>query len=1166
MVRERQAPRVPGRSTQAPVVISDDEGEPVYEISSSPMPNHDQMPRLSTSQSRLGKSRLQDEVDLVSSSVSDLEGSTFLSSKEKETSRHTEGTKSQVTKIDARKEDVSKQTEDDSLDKFMEALKLGTDRFSDGQQRQQQSQSHGPHAPVPQTPIFQQANNTNLLNKQQLETQPRKSLYSGFSGYTSATNPFNIPKKNKPRPEHHKPDPLTQDRPQFGQVSALHSPIVARQYNPSHPKQSAHGPPQTPGPPSRRPGDEVVSILRPTNRTFSTPAAPRVLFSSKPTIKKPVSNIDTFTRLTNSKYEKPVTYKSDELESEEDNYDDPIGTTDAYTYVEPEKATENLKALLEGALEDEEDKKPRTRLQKKKTDETVDDLAKQLETVRVEEKKETRQETKQDSQDNEEKDNEEEGEEDDGTVEGMNIKLLPHQIDGVAWMRDKESGRKKTRGVHPKGGILADDMGLGKTVQSIALILTNPRPPVNRDASKEEKKKAQGLRSDVGKGTLIIAPLALIRQWEGEIASRIEYSHRLLTCVYHGPQKNRFSSELHKYDVVITTYGTLSAEHAVWEKKSIEAGLFSNVWYRIILDEAHTIKNRNAKATQAACALAAEYRWCLTGTPMQNNLDELQSLIHFLRIKPYENLATFKDQITKPLNNGRGGLAIRRLQVVLKAFMKRRTKDVLKESGGLHGGKSDRKDEGTNEEKKSSGGFKIVKREVVNIAAEFTPVERRFYDRLQDRTDKTLEKMIDSKLNYASALVLLLRLRQACNHPDLVSGEILKDKDGLFGNISGSSSQKSDPAVDDVANLMGTLTVGSKLCDICQKELTHKEAADRGRCFGCQRALGDLEPAHDKKKRKKKKKVETKDGECEASQPRNSRSRYVVLDSDDDDDEYGNKVKEVSDDQYTWVTDSETDEELAYDAIDETASTKMQNLMKILRKEAPDFKVIVFSFFTSMLDKIVPFLKAAKIGYARYDGGMRNDLREASLNSLRYSDSCRVLLCSLRAGSLGLNLTAASRVVILEPFWNPFVEEQAIDRVHRLNQTVDVKIYKLTIKDTVEERILELQNKKRELANATIEGKLSAGKLTMNDILALFGRDAETRYGEDNPGREFGQKVEVLHKGDEPGSYNGNPKGRGSLGYDRRTQPARRSGGTMESEKRNRRSAQESSVFGRRWN
>jgi SNF2 family DNA or RNA helicase len=100
-------------------------------------------------------------------------------------------------------------------------------------------------------------------------------------------------------------------------------------------------------------------------------------------------------------------------------------------------------------------------------------------------------------------------------------------------------------------------------------------------------------------------------------------------------------------------------------------------------------------------------------------------------------------------------------------------------------------------------------------------------------------------------------------------------------------------------------------------------------------------------------------------------------------------------------------------------SSKIRHLMKILRREAPKYKFIVFSVFTSMLDKVEPFLKRAGIGYARYDGSMRNDHREASLEKLRNNRATRVLLCSLRAGALGLNLTAASRVVILEPFWNP---------------------------------------------------------------------------------------------------------------------------------------------------
>lgn len=95
------------------------------------------------------------------------------------------------------------------------------------------------------------------------------------------------------------------------------------------------------------------------------------------------------------------------------------------------------------------------------------------------------------------------------------------------------------------------------------------------------------------------------------------------------------------------------------------------------------------------------------------------------------------------------------------------------------------------------------------------------------------------------------------------------------------------------------------------------------------------------------------------------------------------------------------------------------------------------------------------------------------------------------------------------------MEEQAIDRVHRLNQTIDVKIYKMVIKGTVEERIVALQDRKRELANATIEGKAGAGKLTMRDMMALFGRDAESRFTDTQSTLDFNQPTRLLSNAEE---------------------------------------------------
>lgn len=707
-------------------------------------------------------------------------------------------------------------------------------------------------------------------------------------------------------------------------------------------------------------------------------------------------------------------------------------------------------------------------------------------------------------------------------------------------------------------------MGLGKTIQSMSLILTNPRSP--KTSTTDVDKKA--LSNSVDKCTLVVGPLALIKQWEAEIKTKVTDSHKLKVCVHHGPQRTKRFEDLRKYDVVITTYQILVSEHSSSSEREDgpQFGCFGIHWYRVILDEAHTIKNRNAKATQACYALRAEYRWCLTGTPMQNNLDELQSLIRFLRIKPYNDLKIWKSQITEPMRNGRGGIAMKRLNLYLKAFMKRRTKDVLKQEGALNpGGKP-------TAEGAISSGFKITERKIEKVSAEFTPEERSFYSRLEQRTDRNIDNMMKgAKLNYASALVMLLRLRQACNHPQLVGGSITQDQEAITTGQSQTpqtprKSKVADTEVDEMADLLGGLSVKTKQCDMCQTDLTEDEAKSGAlRCTECDDDLASQTKS--RKRSSKHKKHRTKEKAKPAVIPqRKPKNRNVVLDDSDEDDdgewlvpehkglqaslgkaggsadenaegggesigssdsETGNESSlqtlgsrdhkvislDTTDDESNIDTqisddsdssrgnDSESEAEDSSDSNSRplsqkapTTSAKITHLIRLLHAESASHKFIVFSQFTSMLNLIEPFLKRESFRFTRYDGSMRNDHREASLERLRNDSKCRILLCSLKCGSLGLNLTAASRVVILEPFWNPFVEEQAIDRVHRLNQTRDVVVYKLTVADTVEARILELQEKKRALAEAAIEGKAAAGKLNMKDILKLFRRDAEHEH------------------------------------------------------------------------
>ncbi|MCJ1395975.1 hypothetical protein MMC18_008861 [Xylographa bjoerkii] len=964
---------------------------------------------------------------------------------------------------------------------------------------------------------------------------------------------FNIPKPGQARPEHHRPiAPSVGPNTQARRDAEEGFRVPLQTYDPVKLQTAT----------KKTEDADVVEIARPTNSVgwSSYPAHRPATYSSQ------VNSVGGFSAVNNAQLGalgQFVDLTDTALLA------DKFGAPNPYDYVDAEQATKNLKALLHGAFEDEEDK-PKTRGRRRKLQEGAADLVNKLQGLKV--GSENKVDSKNAEADGEEVEDEDE-EEDDGSVEGLKVKLLPHQIDGVSWMRDKESGVTKKNSVLPKGGILADDMGLGKTIQSIALLLTNPRPSLSSSLTSDAKADKHKLSNSVGKGTLVVAPLALIRQWEAEIANRVENSHKFRVCVHHGPQRTKRFEDLRKYDIVITTYQILVSEHgnSSATADAPQVGCFGLHWYRVILDEAHTIKNRNAKATQACYALRAEYRWCLTGTPMQNNLDELQSLIKFLRIKPYNELAVWREQITKPMNSGRGGIAMKRLQFFLKAFMKRRTKDVLKAEGALNpGGKADA-------EGKPSHGFKITERKIEKIVAEFTEKEKKFYESLEQRTDQSLEKMMSGKtMNYASALVLLLRLRQACNHPELVSRSMAKDKDALTtGQTAGAQSPRKSKAVDkeldDMADLLSGLSVQTKQCDVCQLDLTKKESkAGSIRCDSCESALQDFKGGKKERRKHEKSSHVVRLARPQEEAPRRQ-NRPIVQDSDDEgegdwvvakpqrraanlgkaggsDDEnaegggewLGSDDYDTGDEASVQILGSHRKKVISLDTTDEEAessdtsddeaepeeedddlsssdeefsasfitSTKIEQLIKILHKEAGTHKFIVFSQFTSMLDLIEPFLQKNRLVYTRYDGSMRNDHREASLERLRNEKKTRILLCSLKCGSLGLNLTAASRVVILEPFWNPFVEEQAIDRVHRLNQTVDVVVYKITIAGSVEERILDLQEKKRALAAAAIEGQAIA-KLSMQDILNLFKHDAEhdPRHEMHN---QLGAKTRVL--------------------------------------------------------
>ena len=244
--------------------------------------------------------------------------------------------------------------------------------------------------------------------------------------------PFNVPKPNQARPEHHRPRPPTVHTKPQPALNAGDGFI----HNYNIPTAKIQQPKNLIG------DDDVVEIPKPTNLPSwsSYPARPQIFSSG-------VASMGGFASVNQPKYGAADNFVD---LTDAALFTDRFGSADPYDYIDTGKATENIKALLEGVFEDEEDM-PRTRGRKKKLQQDASQLinklgglsmisdAKKDEDVRREE--------------------EEDEDEDDGTVEGLNVKLLPHQVDGVEWMREKEASvKKKKNGVLPMGGILADDV------------------------------------------------------------------------------------------------------------------------------------------------------------------------------------------------------------------------------------------------------------------------------------------------------------------------------------------------------------------------------------------------------------------------------------------------------------------------------------------------------------------------------------------------------------------------------------------------------------------------------------------------------------------------------------------------------------------------------------
>lgn len=291
--------------------------------------------------------------------------------------------------------------------------------------------------------------------------------------------------------------------------------------------------------------------------------------------------------------------------------------------------------------------------------------------------------------------------------ERLKTKLLPHQEKGLDFMIQREQGpipaeyrlwqevthdgdpwfhhdvadiKSKTLPSEVGGGIIADEMGMGKTYSMVALIVrTLENAGVWSSDTETHIDEGIAPTKRLSRATLVVVPTPLLlKTWTDEIEQRLHVNIRV--CTYHGNGRPQNADIVANHDVVLTTYHTLLADHNRNEKDTSRQAIIRDIaWYRIILDEAHFTRNPTTYLHRRVAELDAKFRWCLTGTPIQNSLEDLGALFAFLRIFPFDRLGVFRKCVSGPFSEGGNGklLAQKNLARLLDAFCVRRTKVLL---------------------------------------------------------------------------------------------------------------------------------------------------------------------------------------------------------------------------------------------------------------------------------------------------------------------------------------------------------------------------------------------------------------------------------------------------------------------------------------------------------
>ncbi|KAI3572908.1 DNA repair and recombination protein RAD5C [Fusarium oxysporum f. sp. albedinis] len=586
--------------------------------------------------------------------------------------------------------------------------------------------------------------------------------------------------------------------------------------------------------------------------------------------------------------------------------------------------------------------------------------------------------------------------------------------DGKTYYQHIITGAKSRLPEEVLGGILADDMGLGKSLSMLSAIFNT------MDRAQDYVTNAPGTErlSTKSRATVIIVPSEreyshcpiLLKTWSREI-ERHFYPGCIRYVKYHGSERRKIDNQLRNYDIILTTYSTVMAER----RRGISI-LHKTAWNRLVLDEAHTIRNWSSKQFKAVQDISSKIRWCLTGTPIQNSLDDLGALIRFLNMPIFSEPAIFRKYVCRVRRNKCSGKGeFENLRLIISTICLRRNKSIMPSQGYDI---EDRRPEFSQEERQEYRRLELACKRMITVTGKGHGDEKTHH--------KVMEALLRLRIFCNNGLVQDRRFKggglSLLSRPDEVLSFLQQGDEAICAHCSIDILSVGNPSEPDSASLTPCWHV---VCAGCVQQ--HKSAPGNAGSYVCSL--------------------------CQSQHP----------------------IHEVSPQDHAEQLGGATH-----------VPSKIRCLVDDLSTYIEHCKSVIFSFYKSTLDIVGKALETRGIRYLRVDGDIPSKQRDKILEEFQINRAWRVLIMTFSTGAVGLNgLTVANRVHILEPQWNPAVENQAIGRVLRLDQQQKVTIVKYAMRRSIEEVVQSRQMHKLRLAGGGFSGPQERREQRANQLQQL---------------------------------------------------------------------------------